>query len=62
MQLLRQNRRATEEHSNIGLRVLLGYRSEHSIPIRSSEVSGGAKGGDSVLLSTNVLDLFKTRQ
>lgn len=44
-------------HSDVSLRVLFDDRWEDTIPVGSTKVSGRTEGGDSILFSTNVLDL-----
>ena len=46
------------ERPDIGLRVFLSDRAEDPVPVGATVVRGRTQGGDSILLSTDVLDLL----
>lgn len=57
MERIAQDRRPTEEHTNIRLGVFICQTTKHSIPIRSTEMCRCPQAGDGVPICTNVRDV-----
>jgi len=50
-------KKKNSHHSDISLRVLFDYGWEDAIPVGSTKVGGRTKGGNSILFSSDILDL-----
>ena len=57
MQRLRDRRWATEEYTNVRIRVFLSQGREYTVPVRPPEMRWSPEGSNRILLSPDVLNL-----